>query len=185
MRIAIVIGHSVLSQGAKNEQMGLTEYKFNEQIAQDVARELVKEGFTPFIIYRQKYTDLPNDINSTNPDLILSLHCNAFDTKASGTTMIYCGGSRKGEIFAECLQQNVVAALGFKNRGIEGRTSGRGMSLLKNTKAPVVIAEPFFIDNYNELIALLEKEDDNVLSKAYVSAIVEAKKRFENHLLTH
>ncbi|OQK43992.1 hypothetical protein XM72_c10883 [Vibrio vulnificus] len=185
MRIAIVIGHSVLSQGAKNEQLGLSEYQFNELIAQDVARELVKEGFTPFIIYRQAYVDLPNDINQTNPDLILSLHCNAFDAKASGTTMIYCGGSTKGKIFAECLQQSVVNALGLRDRGIEGRTTGRGVTLLKNTKAPVVIAEPFFIDNYDELLSVLEKEDHNVLSNAYVSAIIETKKRFQNSFVTY
>lgn len=185
MRIAIVIGHSITSQGAQNKDTGLTEYRFNELIAQDIARKLVLEGFTPFIVYRQKYSDLPADLNKTNPDLILSLHCNAFDEKASGTTMIYCNGSVKGRIFAECLQQSVVNALGLRDRGIEGRANGRGMTLLKNTKAPVVIAEPFFIDNYKELIAVLDKEETGHLSNAYVSAIIETQKRFQNPNITH
>lgn len=165
---ALVIGHKKTSPGAVNKQSGINEFKFNDALAQDIEREISRVLIQR--VYRRTYNSLPDDINGLNPDFIVSLHCNAFDTHASGTEVLYYHRSTKGNRFAEVLREHLVQALGLPNRGTKPKTSeDRGGYLLKNTIAPCLIAEPFFIDNDDDLMVANEKHED--LVKAYAAAI--------------
>lgn len=149
-RIAIVIGHSIRSQGAANHN-GLTEFKFNQRLALAICERGIP-GAEIIPVYRDSYLDLPKKINVLNPDAIISLHCNAFNTKVSGTEVLYYHRSGSGQALAAILQGNLVSALNLPDRGIKPVDSeGRGGHLLKQTNAPCVIAEPFFIDNDADL----------------------------------
>jgi N-acetylmuramoyl-L-alanine amidase len=167
---AIVIGHKSSSPGASHENSGLTEFTFNEQLAIDIEKRV--EDVKIQRVYRRTYNTLPGDINELAPDIIVSLHCNAFNKKASGTEVLYYHRSKKGKILAEILQTKLVAALTLPDRGIKSRTvEDRGGYLLKNTNAPCLIAEPFFIDNNNDLKVMTEHRE--ALVDAYASAIGE------------
>ncbi|MCG7587530.1 N-acetylmuramoyl-L-alanine amidase [Photobacterium sp. OFAV2-7] len=181
MRIAIVIGHQVDSPGAGNKEKGVFEFGFNEPLAHKIADKLAAYGHEPIVIYRKTYAALPADINRTEPDMIISLHCNAFNYETSGTTMLYYKPSKKGKVLAACLQESVTKALGLRDRGIVGKKTGRGKSLLKGTKAPAVIAEPFFIDNNKDLKAAYQHFEK--LVDAYVEGAILAEKRFQNPLI--
>lgn len=151
-KIALVVGHSDRSRGACNK-IGLCEYDYNKELADLISSLLVTLGeYDPVVVYRDTYRDLPNKINEIEPNLIISLHCNAFNTKASGTETLYHHRSSMGREFAKIVQASMVEILGLPDRGIKSKTSeDRGGYLLRYTHAPCLILEPFFIDNDDDL----------------------------------
>lgn len=174
-KCALVIGHKKSSPGASNNSSGLTEFVFNDKLALDIEEEI--SGVQVQRVYRRTYNSLPGDINELNPDFIVSLHCNAFDGSASGTEVLYYHRSTKGKLIAGILNEQLVQALDLKNRGLKPKTAeDRGGYLLKNTIAPCVIAEPFFIDNNEDLKTAIDKRD--LLVKAYTNGIEAIAKSF-------
>jgi N-acetylmuramoyl-L-alanine amidase len=172
MKVALIVGHDSYAQGASNK-MGRTEYQFNSELAPRIEQYLYKEGFTVEIVLRDgtSYSRLPRKVNKTHANLAISLHCNAFNTQASGTEVLHYYRSNKSKFLAECLQQQIVATLGLHDRGLKpvnvaykGKAGDRGGHLCKHTNMPCVIIEPFFIDNDTDL-ALAESKVE-VLAKA-------------------
>jgi len=167
---ALVIGHKKDSPGAVNPETGLSEFVFNDHLSRLIEEEV--SGVRVQRVYRRTYRELPEDINALDPDFVVSLHCNAFDGRASGTEVLYYHRSRKGEKMARILLEHLVAQLGLPSRGIKPCTSeDRGGYLLRYTKAPCVICEPFFIDNSGDLTRA--QEDLPGLARAYARAIEE------------
>lgn len=73
---------------------------------------------------------------------------------------------------AAILLNALVSELRLPDRGIKPKTSeDRGGYLLRYTKAPAVISEPFFIDNDQDLS--VARSDLEGLARAYASAIDE------------
>lgn len=165
---ALVIGHSEKSQGAKNANSGLTEFEFNNKMAQQI--KVLSDQVDIQLVYRSTYKDLPQDINKLNPDFILSLHCNAFNKQASGTEVLYYHRSQTGKRMAELTHVELLKTLGLPDRGIKGITSeDRGGYLLRYTAKPCIIAEPFFIDNDSDL--QIAQQNFNPLCFAYINSI--------------
>lgn len=165
---ALVIGHSQESPGAINEACGLSEFAFNEIISMDIAAAVQEADVVR--VNRHSYTRLPSQINQLNPDFIISLHCNAFNQNASGTEVLYYQGSLLGQQLAALLQPKLIAALQLRDRGLQPVTSrNRGGFLLHNTLAPAIIAEPFFIDNDDDL--LIARKNTDQLVNAYAETI--------------
>ena len=165
---ALVIGHKKHSPGAVNEKTGLNEFEFNE----DLATRIEKKAKTTKIqrVYRRTYKELPGDIDALSPDFVLSLHCNAYNGQASGTEALFYHKSEVGKGIAAILQRRLVDFLGLRDRGIKPKASeDRGGYLLRYTKAPCVISEPFFIDNDEDLARAMD--DMEGLAGAYASAI--------------
>jgi len=167
---ALVIGHKKRSPGAMNAKTNLSEFDFNEDLALRIESKVTKAEVQR--VYRRTYKELPDDINGLKPDFILSLHCNAFDGKVSGTEVLHYHRSEKGKRMAEIVLNHLVEHLKLRNRGIKPRTAeDRGGYLLRYTEAPCVIAEPFFIDNDNDLARA--QEDIDGLTAVYANAIDE------------
>ena len=148
IRVALVIGHKEKSQGARNEESGVSEFLYNEQILSLVDAKMIGSGILVDIVYRGEMSRLPDQINNLRPNWVVSLHCNAFNTKAGGTEVLYHHKSKKGKWLAIQFQEALLECFHLKDRGIKPKTSeDRGGYLLKYTNAPCVILEPFFIDN--------------------------------------
>jgi len=176
MKVALVVGHRPGDPGAVNEASGETEFKFNKQLAEDVSMQLDDRGIYVKTIYRDDagggLSHLPDKINNAAPDFIVSLHCNAFNTMATGTETLYYHSSAPGKMMAEIMQRHLVAALYLRNRGIQPkRSEDRGGYLMRYTHAPCIIAEPFFIDNDMDLNVAQNHYSE--LVKAYADAIEE------------
>jgi len=148
---ALVIGHKRTSPGAVNARDNLSEFQFNDRLAALIEEKVVDVQR----VYRRTYHELPGDINALEPDFIVSLHCNAFNQSTSGTEVLYHHRSSKGKKIAQILQKRLVAFLGFPDRGC-------------------VIAEPFFIDNDDDLDRA--QQDLDGLAHAYANAIYEMSK---------
>ncbi|MGD8694880.1 MAG: N-acetylmuramoyl-L-alanine amidase [Syntrophobacterales bacterium] len=165
---ALVIGHKKSSPGAGNDRAGIHEFEFNEDLAIRIEKKTQNTRIQR--VYRRTYEELPGDINGLDPDFVLSLHCNSYNGRASGTEVLYYHRSKIGEGIAKILQNHLVEFLGLRDRGIKRKTSEeRGGYLLRYTNAPCVIAEPFFIDNDEDLARA--RDDLEGLAGAYASAI--------------
>lgn len=174
-KLAIIIGHTPESPGACNAPSGVCEFGFNQPLAHQLAAKLAGRVETA-VVYRGRpndYNNLPAKVNQTGADLALSLHANAFNTRASGTEMLHWRGSVVGEEFARSLQRRVLNALGLKNRGVKPVSSrrNRGGHLLYYTRMPCVIAEPFFIDNNTDFA--VASANQSALVDAYAEAVLE------------
>lgn len=170
--IALVIGHSNKSKGAYNKNYKISEFEFNEKLVNLISKDLNKESIKNQIVYRTNYNELPNKINELKSDFIVSFHCNAFNTKASGTEMLYYHSSKNGKLIAEIFQTNIVSCLGLPDRNVKPKHSeDRGGYLLRYTNAPCIITEPFFIDNDNDYKLVMEKYFAFI--KANVDSVIE------------
>lgn len=165
---ALVVGHTEGSPGASNRRSAVTEFGFNNDLAIRIENKITDVEVQR--IYRRTYRSLPGDINAFNPDFIVSLHCNAFNKRASGTEVLYYRKSGNGKDMADIFVNHLVNHLGLPNRGVKPRTSeDRGGYLLRYTKAPCIIVEPFFIDNDKDLV--VAQRDIDGLVCAYINAI--------------
>jgi len=170
MKVCIVVGHAKTSPGAENKEAKITEFKFNNELAKQIKLRN-RSNVDIEIVYRDTYMELPYKINQLNPDFIISLHCNAFNEQTSGTEVLYWHKTKKSNILALLLQQNLVKALNLTSRGIKPRgNKNRGARVLRDTNAPCVISEPFFIDNTTDLNTALSNYD--ALVDAYVISII-------------
>ena len=168
--VALVVGHSRKNKGARNERYGITEFAFNSALAQTI--EHTKRIKNLEVVYRESYKDLPTKINALNPKIILSLHCNAFNTIYHGCEMLYWNTSEKGKALATITQKCIVERVGLRDRNIKPRHKGsRGAYLLRRTNAPCIICEPFFIDNDEEYKYVWSKVPQ--LIDAYIYSIQE------------
>jgi N-acetylmuramoyl-L-alanine amidase len=167
-KYALVIGHKKTSPGAQNPNTGIKEFDFNEALAIRIEGKTTTSEIQR--IYRRTYKDLPDDINQYDPHFTISLHCNAFNQEVSGTEVLYYYKSKKGKVMAEILQDSLVGYLKLPDRGVKPKTSeDRGGYLLRYTEAPCMVAEPFFIDNDDDLARV--QGDLEGLAEAYAGAI--------------
>lgn len=177
-KVALIVGHKASSQGAVNASMGTSEFEFNNRLASKVALRLATDGrFDLEVVFRDTtYAALPAKVNATGATIAISMHCNAFDTRVSGSEVLYCRGSVEGAKLARGLQREIVDCLGATDRGIKpirgkhkGSKGDLGGLLVSKTTMPCVIVEPFFIDHTSSLIRALDRIED--LADAYADGI--------------
>lgn len=184
MRVVVVIGHQESSQGARNSSYDVSEFEFNQKLAHDIEHNFRKLNLEDeiVVVYRETtYQDLPIQVNELKPDLVVSLHCNAFDTHASGCEMLYYHKSEKGKEIARIFQNHLVQRLDNKDRGIKPKQSeDRGGYLLRYTNAPCIICEPFFIDNDEDYLRADECFSNGDLTQWYCEAIDMSLKYLKN-----
>ena len=170
MKVCLVIGHKESSSGACNES-GLCEFQYNEHIVHRIAAELKENNKISLqIVYRKSYKKLPKKVNSLKPDLVISFHCNAYNTQVSGSEVLYYHASKKSKKHAQAMLSHIADVLKLPERGINPvDEEAKGGYLLKNTNAPCILIEPFFIDNNSDLNRAVAKE--NELIDAYVDFI--------------
>ena len=170
-RVVFVVGHSFYDNGADNKNTGDTEYKFNMEVAHWIMQnEKFKDIDTIIKARNASYGELPEEINSLNPDLVVCLHCNAFNEKVQGTEMLYWYNSKKGKAAAEIFQNHFLEALKLNDRKAQGKKhKENGAPVLSGTKAVCIIGEPFFIDSMDSI-------DNNLVEKvgrAYLDSVKE------------
>lgn len=169
MKVALVPGHGPsLDRGAVNAASGTTELDWNRDLIQRIAFHLGDQVENVIIARTIERVPPVPAVNASLADFAIEFHCNAANTHASGTEMIYL--SAAGKRLAEALQVRAVAALGLPDRGVKKPFNGRGGYFLSKTRMAAVIAESMFIDNDHDLRIANEHKDD--LAQAYADAIL-------------
>lgn len=171
--IIIDIGHSSKERGAYNKREGVFEWEYNSVLA-EVIHEIfdnkalinkigfkkLTDKYTVKIATRMEsgLTAFVKHLNSMKPDIVVSLHSNSFDTKASGTETLYYFDNKESKKLAEAVQNEMCRVLGLRDRGIKKKTEEeKGGYFLKNIQCPNIIVEPFFIDNNDDYDIALDK----------------------------
>lgn len=171
--LALVIGHGPrLDRGAQNRN-GTTELDWNTDLARRIMEKLATNPHVKAIVVNRRIENVPpiSTVNDIGADFAVELHCNAFDTRASGTEMIHFQGSTKGTRLATVLLKKVVACLELPNRGVKTPFQGRGNAFLAKTRCPAVICETMFIDNDRDLAVATTKKE--ALATAYADGFVQ------------
>lgn len=100
-------------------------------------------------------------------DIMLSLHCNAYNTLVSGTETFYRGSSNKDK--ARRINDAVCTILGSNNRGIKLESQSQHKTLSVMNFQPCFLLEIGFIDHFRDR----EKMLDCCLRKKACEAIAE------------
>lgn len=154
--LCIIVGHEKDSPGAYGvHPIDCYEYEYNAGLAQLIKSEGEALGFRVEILFRD-FVGIKGAYNNAlnfNPDAIIELHFNSYNTKVEGCEVLYSDkrdveGIRE-KAFAALLQNNIYEVMQSRNRPLKNRASGgeRGFYNLSRThKTPSVIIEPFFGD---------------------------------------
>lgn len=152
MKIALVLGHSILKSGgctsADGRQYGgCNEYKFNKKFIKQIAKQLRKKKYKVDVVKcpERKFDEWEDErryklsyLNARDYDLIIELHLNAIpNPNAHGAEVLY--KSSTGKKYAKAIQKELGVV--FLNRGIAQRTD---LYMLNGTKDPAIILETFF-----------------------------------------
>ena len=182
--VAILVGHSREGDmGASSWDLTTSEWEYNNDIAKRIQKILSTYPIKTSVFnkykgksYSQAILKLSEDLNILSFDLVIELHFNSFiNPKASGYENLYWHSSPKALKAAETIQKTFkdLFPSSFKDRKVKpiGKTSQRGGLLLRTTKSPTVICEPFFGSNKSEWKFFKSTKGRNTLAKAYAKAI--------------
>lgn len=149
MRISVNAGHTVKGPGYGAVSGSFKESQITRAVGNEVIRLLKAKGHT---VHNStvNYADSQNAYlkrvvemaNSKDIDLFISLHCNASASHSANGVEVH---TYKGRKLASAVNVcDALKAAGFRNRGIK---DGSGLYVVKNTHAPAMLVELFFLDN--------------------------------------
>jgi len=152
MKIGLIIGHDIDSQGAYGNK-GISEFTFNDELLSEMSLGDYfpkKHDFAVFYRnadvhgYSNKMVDLHKRIDEWGADISIEFHFNSFkDDSAQGHEVLYC--SQGGKNIASILNKCMTNHLDNKNRGTKKiYGSDRGAGFCCRGKSLAIISEPFF-----------------------------------------
>jgi len=96
-------------------------------------------------------------------DVLVSIHCNAFNSEANGTETFYYAGSDNGRKLAECVQGQIIRLGGLTDRGVKNKP----LYMTKHPNAVAILVELAFIDQVDDAAKL----SDLIWQDKFASAI--------------
>ena len=182
-KLAIVIGHNSTSQGAVRADTGETEYIFNSRIAalmEEYARvkypdmEVAIFRRQPMGSYSREINRVYGQTDAWGAHLTMELHFNsAASANATGSETL-TSGTPASMAAAVAVNDEVVATLGLRDRGVKTRREGRGSQSLISGRAPAILTEPFFGSSAKGQKATDETHEEKALAMAYIRGAAKA-----------
>ena len=168
MKVFINPGHKPgLDSGAVNPNSGMQEADVALAIGTLVKQYLEDAGVECEFLQSNSLNGEDEDednpsicrtANESGADIFVSIHCNAANTEAQGTEVeVYSYSSDEANRLAQCIQNQIVGALGTVDRGLKERPN---LAVLRNTDMPAVLVETAFIDNDADAELLANNQDD-------------------------
>ena len=187
-KIAIVVGHNRVSQGAVRPDTGESEFEYNGKMAEYMQRIASNYGLqvriftrTPGGGYTSEIERVYHQVDEWGAVASVELHFNAAgDPTASGTETLTSGSSRSVKL-ATYVQMELVEILGLRDRGIKvrnSRTRGRGYRSLVSGAAPAIITEPFFATSSKGRQASDSEYERQVIAEAILEGCNRALDKF-------
>lgn len=175
MRISVHAGHNPDGKPACGA-IGLVKESTETRIIKDKVIKMLKEqGHTVYddtvdngVSANDVLKKIVSKVNSRYIDLSVSIHLNA-DTKkisdkiTTGTEVFVYSNTSKAYPYAQKVV-NAIASLGFKNRGVK---TSKNLYVLKNTIAPSMLIECFFVDDPDDV----ELYNSDKMAQAIVKGI--------------
>lgn len=168
MKVFINLGHDlVYDSGAVNPNSGLRECDVSAKVGNAVKEYLEAAGCECQLLqsdnlywdsqYADRNVSVVQSANDWPADIFISIHCNAANGKAQGTEVECYSRMSNGGNLAQCIQNQIVGALGTVDRGVKEMP---GLIVLKHTDMPAVLVETAFIDNDDDATLLVDRSDD-------------------------
>lgn len=172
MRISVNCGHTQMGPGYGAVCGSYKESQITRAVGNEVIRLLKEKGHTVhnstvnYALTQNKYLKrVVQMANDKDVDLFISIHCNASLRHLAHGTEVYTYNGRQLPVAVSIGKR--MAKLGFKNRGVK---SGNHLYVVKNTKAPAILAELFFVDNAEDQ-SRYKKVGYKEIAKAIADAI--------------
>ena len=147
--------------GAVNEETGLRESDVALAVGKSAASYLNAAGVETELLQSDSLEEICEAANTSDANIFVSIHCNAAEAEeTNGTETWACAGSYRGGMLANCIQRELVDALGTTDRGVKIATPGvNGLYVLTNTDMPAVLIELAFITNPRDENILAHDQD--------------------------
>ena len=175
-RLAIIVGHTELRQGAfALAPISQHEYSFNRGIARAMESAAAGKGIAARTFFRDGVgiSGAYQAATAFEPDGIIELHFNAASAAARGTETLCSKDHPDSQKLADLVQKSMVDVFnrtGSRNRGVKVLRAGdRGFGNVSAAPSvPSVLVEPFFGSNSSECQLALERRAE------YVAGLVDA-----------
>jgi len=163
MRIALVVGHDRIRQGARSSA-GVKEFSFWHTFLHTHIADIAGTGHTFAIFtrsssltkgYTAKMKQLHKEIDEWNADLAIELHFNSSNNRNINGWEVLSSGSYLSMRYARIV--SFYANLPCRGVKVIGK-HGRGGGFLHYGKAPAIILEPFFGSSSSIDYTLLKKD---------------------------
>ena len=134
MKKAFIIGHNEKAQGAYSEILKITEWGLYKSLTSELLQMGDVYTHDPLIeSYTKRMKDTASKINTQDYDLVVALHFNMFNGKASGCEALFI--SEKGRVFGSNFCHYYTESTGAKNRGAKKvEKGGRGFEEILTQK---------------------------------------------------
>ena len=190
MKINIHAGHNPAGKVACGAIGLLNESTENRNVVKELKYYLEKEGHTVCDCTCNNGTSVSDVINkiaaksnANTVDLDISIHFNSGakdkigNSKSTGTECLIYNTSNNKEAIAKRICAN-IAQLGFKNRGVKIRTD---LSILKKTKAPCILVECCFVDDFDDVKLYNSKTMAKAIAQGILNKTIEDKKTTDEY----
>jgi hypothetical protein len=162
MRFGVIVGHTVLKQGARTSRppIGNDTNIFEYAYTCELVNHLHKDIYHAF----RDFGGIKGAVESLRAfrcNASIEMHCNAFNSNSEGFEILHLKGDKNSEYFANEFAQSFKATYPDRrlrhNNGVKAIKRGdRGFKNLsiakKNGMKIALLSEPFFIDNFSEWI---------------------------------
>lgn len=172
VRVCVDAGHGGSDPGAVNGER--YEKKAALAIAKKVGTKLTEKGYlVRFTRNSDKALSLAERCQTSNnfdADLFVSIHLNSATNKsATGVeTLRYPKVGTRTKNLAKNVQTELIAALGWKDRGVKERSD---LYVLKHTVASAVLVECGFLSNDAESEKLFDSKWQEKIASAIVKGV--------------
>ena len=176
-KVAICVGHSRINDSGARSVGGVTEWAYNNQVAEDLKKKLKARAIASEVVNDYPFKSYSKSMRWLGEktwgfDVAIELHFNSYSSSsAKGYEYLYYHKSKQGRLLAQCFRDaHAIGVPAQHNRGIKGITIGqRGFGFLSKTKPTSVICEPFFGSNPTEWVLFDGNEDQ--LADIYADAL--------------
>ncbi len=168
MKVFINPGHMPgIDSGAVNEHLLLRECDISLSLTQLLVPKLEAAECTVRLLQSDNLCgespDYPNicaEANSWPADILVSLHCNSYNTAVRGTETLCFNKNNNSGALAQLIQLQLINTLqkfdaAIPDRGIKERPD---LAVLRYTKMPAVLVETTFIDNTDDASLLISQQ---------------------------
>ncbi|MFM9848675.1 MAG: penicillin-insensitive murein endopeptidase [Hyphomicrobiaceae bacterium] len=181
--LAIVVGHTRIAPGVDGRVPPFAadmkfEYPWNSDLAQRMLAYAQSRGIRCKLFFRDEI-GIPGayrEVMRWKPQATLELHFNADEGAARGTETLYKNGNARSRVWAQALQDAMVALYnrtGSQNRGLKPRDPGDRGHESVNQIHPSALVEPFFGDNTEDARLGVNNKDRQaqVLVDAFITFV--------------
>lgn len=177
-KLAVIVGHNEISQGAVRRDTGETEWVWNSRLAAMMRK--LSGGFPDMEVgvffrepmggYSRELRDVYRRTDLWGADATVELHFNSHSTSSATGTETLTSGTSGSMLLAKSIQDAMLDALGLKDRGEKTvtKTDRGGLSLFSG-KAPAALVEPFFGSSPKGLVATDEGHEMTSLAHAILT----------------